>query len=477
MEKTCEQVWDKCLNIIRDIVEWQPYKTWFEPIRPVKLDKQILTIEVPSQFFYEYLEEHYIGLLGKTLKRELGKEARLEYRIVVENGSVNQRPQTINMPTQFHKQQKENELDFPLVINNPVKNPFVIPGLKRVQIDSQLNPNYTFDTYIEGDCNRVARRAGITVAEKPGSTSFNPLVLYGGVGLGKTHLAQAIGNEVKRQNQHKAVLYVSAEKFINQFIDSSRREDINDFIHFYQLIDILIIDDIQFFARAAKTQDAFFAIFNHLHQSGKQLVLTSDKPPKDLEGVQERLLSRFRWGLSADLQIPDFETRMEILEMKMKSDGLDMPKEVIKYVAYNVQTNVRELEGALISLLAQSSLNRKEIDLDLAKKVLKSFVKTSAREITIESIQKMVCDYYTVPYDRLLQKTRKREIVQARQITMYLAKAFTKNSLKTIGEHFGGRDHTTVIHSCQTVKDLMDTDTSFRDSVMELQQKVQLAAM
>jgi len=458
-------------------VEWQPFKTWFEPIQPVLLDKNVLTIQVPSQFFYEYLEEHYVGLLGKTIKRELGKDARLEYRIVIENGTANQRPVTVNIPTQFNKPLKESELDFPLVINNPVKNPFVIPGLKRVQIDSQLNPNYTFESYIEGDCNRVARRAGKTVAEKPGSTSFNPLVIYGGVGLGKTHLAQAMGNEVKRVHPQKAVLYVSAEKFINQFIDSSKRSEINDFIHFYQLIDVLIIDDIQFFARAEKTQDAFFAIFNHLHQSGKQLVLTSDKSPKDLEGVTERLLSRFRWGLSADLQIPDFETRMEILETKMKADGLDMPKEVIKYVAYNIQSNVRELEGALISLLAQSSLNKKDIDLELAKKVLKSFVKTSSREITIDSIQKMVCDFFNVPYDKLLQKTRKREIVQARQITMYLTKQFTKNSLKAIGEHFGGRDHTTVIHSCQTVKDLMDTDASFKDSVMELQQKVQLAAM
>jgi len=349
--------------------------------------------------------------------------------------------------------------------------------LKKMQIDPQLNHNYTFESFIEGDCNRVARRAGKTVAEKPGANSFNPLVIYGGVGLGKTHLAQAIGNDVKRIHPNKVVLYVSSEKFITQFQDHSRNNAINDFIHFYQLIDVLIIDDVQFFNRAEKSQDAFFAIFNHLHQSGKQLVLTSDKAPKDLEGLQERLLSRFRWGLSADIQVPDYDTRIEILEKKMKADGLDMPKEVVKYVAYNINTNVRELEGALISLLAQSSLNKKEIDVELAKKVLRNFVKTSSKEITIDAIQKMVCEFFEVPYDKLLQKTRKREIVQARQITMYLAKAFTKNSLKTIGEHFGGRDHTTVIHSCQTVKDLMDTDSMFRENVMELTQKVQLAAM
>jgi len=472
-----EKVWSNCLKIIKDIVEWQHFKTWFEPIEPVSLKGSVLVIQVPSQFFYEYLEEHYVNLLSKTLKREMGKEARLEYRIMVDSGNSRNKPVTMDVAGQGFKAYSNNEMDFPLVINTPVRNPFVIPGLKKMQIDPQLNASYTFDSFVEGDCNRVARRAGKTVAEKPGANSFNPLVIYGGVGLGKTHLAQAIGNEVKRSHPNKVVLYVSAEKFINQFMDHSRNNAINDFIHFYQLIDVLIVDDVHFFAKAEKTQDAFFAIFNHLHQSQKQLVLTSDKSPKDLEGLNERLLSRFRWGLSADLQVPEYETRVEILELKMKKNGLEMPKEVVKYIAYNISNNVRELEGALISLLAQSSLNRREIDLDLAKKVLRNFVKSSSKEITIDTIQKMVCEYFDVAYDKLLQKTRKREIVQARQITMYLAKAFTKNSLKTIGEHFGGRDHTTVIHSCQTVKDLMDTDGVFRENVLELQQKVQLAAM
>jgi chromosomal replication initiator protein len=477
MTKTCEIIWQNCLDIIKDIVEWQHFKTWFEPIKPVSITNKVLTIQVPSQFFYEYIEENYINLIAKILKRELGKEARLEYRIMVDSGNSQHEPQTMDLPANNIRIYNNHVMDFPLVVNNPVKNPFVIPGLKKIQIDPQLNHVYTFDSLIEGDCNRVARRAGKTVAEKPGANSFNPLVIYGGVGLGKTHLAQAIGNEVKKLNHGKIVLYVSSEKFINQFQDHSRNNAINDFIHFYQLIDVLIIDDVQFFARAERSQDAFFAIFNHLHQSGKQLVLTSDKAPKDLDGLQERLLSRFRWGLSADLQMPEYETRIEILERKMKNDGLEMPKEVVKYLAYNINTNIRELEGALISLLAQSSLNKRDIDLELAKKVLRNHIKTSSKEITIDNIQKMVCEYYDVPYEKLQQKTRKREIVQARQITMYLAKAFTKNSLKTIGEHFGGRDHTTVIHSCQTVKDLMDTDNLFRESVMELQQKVQLAAM
>jgi chromosomal replication initiator protein len=472
MTNSVEHIWSNCLKIIKDIVEWQHFSTWFEPITPVELKNNVLTIQVPSQFFYEYLEEHYVSLLAKTLKRELGKDARLEYRVMVDSG--NSKGGNTHLPATSVKTIANNEMNFPLVIDSPVKNPFVIPGLKKMNIDPQLNANYTFENFVEGECNRVARRAGKTVADKPGSSSFNPLVLFGGTGMGKTHLVQSIGNQIKQLHPNKVVLYVSSEKFINQFQDHSRNNAINDFIHFYQLIDVLIIDDVQYFAKAEKSQDAFFAIFNHLHQSGKQLVLTSDKSPKDLDGLQERLLSRFRWGLSTDLVLPDYETRIEILEKKMKNDGLQLNAEVVKYVAHNINTNVRELEGALISLLAQSSLNKKEIDIDLAKRVLRNFVRTTTKEVTIEAIQKIVCEFFNVPYDKLLHKTRKREIVQARQITMYLSKQFTKNSLKTIGEHFGGRDHTTVIHSCQTVKDLMDTDTIFKENVNELNQKVQL---
>lgn len=476
-----EAAWQKCLSIIQDNVNWRTYQTWFEPIRAVALIGNVLTLQVPSQFFYEWLEEHYVELLGKTIKRVLGKDGRLEYRIEVVKSSATQgNASTVHMPASNKARPSAdgNTIDLPLPYKNPFNpNPYTIPGLKRVQIDPQLNANYTFDNYVEGDCNRVARSAGQHVAQKPGATAFNPLVIFGGVGWGKTHLIQAIGNEVRRQHPNKSVLYVSAEKFINQFIDHSKNNEINDFIHFYQLIDVLIVDDIHLFVPANKTQDVFFAIFNHLHQSGKQIILTSDTPPKDLEGMQERLLSRFRWGLNADIQAPDFETRQQILQLKMKQEGLEIPEDVVKYVAYNIQSNVRELEGALIALFAQATLNKKEIDLELAKRVMKNFVKTAAKEVTIENIQKMVCDYFHLPYDKLLAKTRKREVVQARQITMYLAKKFTKSSLKNIGEHFGGFDHTTVIHSCQTVENLMDTDTEYREHLLELQQKVQLASI
>ena len=473
-----QMVWDSCLRTIKKNVSPQSFKTWFEPIRPIQLDQQVLTIQVPNKFFYEWLEEHYVSLLKQCVRQELGDRGRLVYRIPEAGGTPagNRAGEPVRVTAKPSAEKDNEPVPGSFDVEN-IKNPFIIPGIKRVKVDPQLNPNYTFDNFIEGDCNRLGRSAGLAVAKKPGGTAFNPLVVYGDVGLGKTHLVQAIGNEILHRNENKAILYVSMEKFTNQIIQAIKNNAVTEFVNFYQLIDVLIIDDVQFFSRAEKSQDAFFAIFNHFHQSGKQLVLTSDKAPKDLDGMQERLLSRFRWGLSADLQVPDYETRIEILEKKMKNDGLDMPKEVIKYVAYNINTNVRELEGALISLLAQSSLNKKEIDVELAKKVLRNFVKTSSKEITIDAIQKMVCEYFDVPYDRLLHKTRKREIVQARQITMYLAKAFTKNSLKTIGEHFGGRDHTTVIHSCQTVKDLMDTDSIFRENVMELTQKVQLAAM
>lgn len=478
MQKIYEQVWDECLKIIKDNITWQSYRTWFEPIKPVSLEDNVLLIEVPSQFFYEWLEEHYVELIAKSIKRVIGKDAKLEYRILMDNSKKNPASIRVAAGNQNQAQLSNNYIDAQLGSNDlGIKNPFVIPGLKRSQIDPQLNPNHTFDAFVEGECNKLARSAGMAVAQKPGGTSFNPLVIYSAAGLGKTHLVHAIGNETKRLHPNKSVLYVSAEKFIHQFIEHSKNNEINDFVNFYQLIDVLIIDDVQYFAPAIKSQDAFFSIFNHLHQNGKQIILTSDKPPKDLDGMQERLLSRFRWGLSADLQLPDFETRMTILEFKMKNDGLELPPDVIKYLAYNVQNNIREMEGALISLLANSSLVKKEIDLELAKKVLKNIVKTSSKEITIDNIQKMVCEYYDITYDKLQAKTRKREIVQARQISMFLAKQYTKNSLKTIGDHFGGRDHTTVIHSCQTVKDLMDTDPLIREQVKELQQKVQLAAM
>jgi chromosomal replication initiator protein len=475
MEKTCASVWESCLQIIKDNIPTQSFKTWFEPISPLRLEGSVLTIQVPSLFFYEWLEEHYVGLLRKTIKNQLGESGRLEYNIVVEKSS-SQKPYTTNIPSSGNGAEGKNQsIPMPVALNKDIKNPFIIPGLKKLQVDPQLNPNYTFDNFIEGDCNRLARSAGYAVAAKPGGTSFNPLLVYGGVGLGKTHLAQAIGNEIKRTMPDKLVIYVSCEKFCQQFVDSLKNNTINDFVNFYQAMDVIIMDDVHNFAGKDKTQDIFFHIFNHLHQSGKQLIITSDKAPKDLAGLEERLLSRFKWGLSADLSVPDIETRMAILKKKMYQDGIELPYDVIEYVANNIDNNVRELEGAMVSLLAQSTLNKKEIDISLAKQMLKNFVKNTSKEISMEYIQKLVCEYFEVPVEMVKSKTRKREIVQARQISMYLAKSHTKTSLKSIGAFFGGRDHSTVIYACQTVEDLIDTDKKFKTYVHDIQKKLKMS--
>jgi chromosomal replication initiator protein len=453
----------------------QGFKTWFEPIRPIKLENHILTIQVPSQFFYEWLEEHYIDLLKSTIKKELGKEGRLEYSIVMENNTSTSKPYTVKIPTTNRRALKNPAVNIPLdQSSTPIKNPFIVPGLKKINVDSQLNPNYSFENFIEGDCNRLARSAGYAVANKPGGTSFNPLLIYGGVGLGKTHLTHAIGIEIKNKFPQKTVLYVSSEKFTHQFVDSIRNNNQNDFIHFYQMMDVLIIDDVQFFAGKEKTQDAFFTVFNHLHQSGNQIILTSDKPPVEMQGMEQRLLSRFKWGLSADLQTPGLETRIAILEKKMYADGIELPKEVVEYLAYSISTNIRELEGALISLIAQASLNKKEVNLDLAKQMIDKFVKNTAREVSIDYIQKVVCDYFDLPIELLKSKTRKREVVQARQIAMYFAKKMTKSSLANIGMHCGGKDHATVLHACRTVNNLHETDKQFRRYLEDLEKKLSI---
>lgn len=475
MEKTGTNVWISCLQIIKDNIPAQSFKTWFEPIKALRLEGSVLTIQVPSLFFYEWLEEHYVGLLRKTIKKQLGDEGRLEYNIVVDQSSSS-KPYTTNMPSHGNGSDGKNQsMPIPISINKDIKNPFVIPGLKKLQFDPQLNQNYTFESFIEGDCNRLARSAGYAVAGKPGGTSFNPLMIYGGVGLGKTHLVHAIGNEIKRSLSDKLVLYVSSEKFTTQFVESLKQNNINDFVNFYQAMDVLIMDDVHNLTGKEKTQDIFFHIFNHLHQSGKQIILTSDRAPKDLAGLEERLLSRFKWGLSADLQIPDIETRMAILKKKIYQDGIELPDEVVEYVAHNIDNNVRELEGAMVSLLAQSTLNRKEIDLNLAKQMLKNFIKNTNKEISMEFIQKLVCEYFEVPVEMVKSPTRKREIVQARQISMYLAKSHTKSSLKTIGQFFGGRDHSTVIYACQTVEDLIDTDKKFKGYVADIQKKLKMS--
>jgi chromosomal replication initiator protein len=471
-----EEVWNRCLKIIKDNVPSISYRTWFEPIIPLKLESNILTIQVPSPFFYEYLEEQYIDILRKVLRKELGYEAKLEYSVVMENnGYASSKPYTVKLPARNQKELKNKPVSVPIdAEGTTIKNPFIIPGLKKLNIDPMLNPENSFTNFVEGDCNRLARSAGYAVANNPGGTAFNPLLIYGESGLGKTHLAQAIGIQVKEKFQEKTVLYVNANKFQTQFVDSIRNNNKNDFIHFYQMIDVLVIDDVHEFAGKEKTQDAFFHIFNHLHQSGKQLILTSDKPPVELQGLEQRLLSRFKWGLAADLQIPDFETRIAILRQKTYKDGIDLPADVIEYIATHISDNIRELEGALISLLAQSTLNKKEITLDLAKDMIDKLIKNTKREISIDYIQKVVCNYFNIPIEQIQSKTRKREIVQARQVAMFFSKSLTKASLATIGSQIGGKDHATVLHACKTVNNLIETDKRFRIQIDEIEKKLKI---
>ena len=470
MKEAAEKVWSKCLEFIKDNITEQQFNTWFVPIVPVELEGNALKIKVPSRFFYEWLEENFISLLKSAMTFTLGVNSRLVY--IVDNPLTKEQLPSTNRP-ELAKQ----TLTLATETKDPgLKNPFVIPGIREITVDPQLNLHQNFDNFVEGASNRLARSAGMAVANKPGGTAFNPLFIFGGVGLGKTHLAHAIGVDIKEKYPKKKVLYVSAEKFTQQFISASTAKDkdkntLNDFIHFYQLIDVLIVDDIQFLSGKVKTQDAFFHIFNHLHQNGKQVILTSDKAPVDLFDIEQRLLSRFKWGLSAELQTPDYETRYKILENKFYNDGAEIGEDIIAYLAENIRTNVRELEGVSNSLIAQAAFNRKEYSIELAQSIIDKSVKNNKNDLTIDHIQQIIADYFNLDIESLHSKTRKRNVVQARQLAMFFSKKYTKNSLSTIGSQIGQRDHATVLHACKTVANLIETDRAFKKYVSDLETK------
>jgi chromosomal replication initiator protein len=474
-KKKAEQIWKKCLHFIKENVNEKNYQTWFVPIKPIEFSDNKLLIQVPSMFFYEFIEENYINLIKKALELHAGKDVTLNYLIDV-NTTSNDSQSKIKLPNV-----SVNTKNPPVNVNNGHSssstkiNPFAIPGIKKIQIDSHLNPNYSFENLVEGECNRLARTAAYAVAEKLGQTAFNPLFIYGGVGLGKTHLAQAIGIEVKKRYPDKIVLYVQTDRFTSQYTEAVRENKQNDFVHFYQMVDVLIIDDIQFLAGKEKTQETFFHIFNHLHQLGKQLVITSDRAPVDLPDMMERLVSRFKWGLQADITPPDYETRKKILEKKIELEGIQIPDEVISYIAQSITTSVRELEGALISIMAHSSINKRPITVELAKEIVDKFARNINREITVEMIQKVVCEYFNLKPEELKAKTRRREIVQPRQIIMYFAKKYTKASLQVIGAMCGGKDHSTVLHACRNIEDLKDTDRQIRTYIQDIDKKLNLS--
>jgi len=463
-------VWDACLDLIRESVNSQSFKTWFEPIEPGSLDGGTLSVRVPSQFFSDWVEEHYNTLILSTVTRVLGSSARLVYE--VKTDEVTDEPVAV-LPRAQRPDRPSAPVPLPEAEGVAVRRG-ARPANSTERLESYLNPRYTFENFIKGDSNQLARAAASAVANNPGGTSFNPLVIYGGTGLGKTHLIQAIGNYARVNGRARRVMYVSSEKFTVEFVEAIQSDRIGEFSSFYRGMDILIVDDIQFFAGKEKTQDNFFHTFNELHQLGKQIVLSSDRPPKELKGLDDRLLSRFQWGLTADIQPPDLETRIAILRKKTDNDGIELPQDVIECIAANVTTNIRELEGCLISLVAKSSLEGKPITVDLAKDVLRVVVGDIRSPITIEEIQRVVGDYFSIPDGLIRHKTRKQEIVGARQIAMYLAKELTNSSLKTIGMHFGGRDHSTVIHAYQSVEDQMKLDPKYQATIVQIRRKLEL---
>lgn len=461
MAKDHHTLWNECLNTLKSQVDPKSYKTWFAPIKSAKIDGNVLTIQVPNQFFYEWIEEHYVKEIGNALKKTIGPKARLEYHILVNN----HRKIGKNTP-----KEKKNILSN--ISKREIKNPFVIPGIKKIKFESNLNTSHTFDNYIEGECNKLARSAGMAISKNPGTTAFNPLVIYGDVGVGKTHLMNAIGNEILSHNPKKKILFVTTERFTNQIIQSIKNNSVNDFINFYQMLDVLIMDDIQFLAKRTKTQEIFFNIFNQLHQDNKQVIISSDKTPKELDDMQDRLISRFKWGLVAELARPGFETRKTILNMIIENDDMDLPDDVIDFLCNHIKSNIRELEGVLVSMKAQSSLTDREIDMKLAKEVVSQYVNFVSHELTIDNIKELVAKFFDVSVDKIDGKTRKRNVVEARQFAMYFCKEYTEETLKTIGKSFGKRDHSTVLYSVKVVENTINTDMLFKDKLVSLQKEI-----
>jgi chromosomal replication initiator protein len=468
-----KKVWSSCLSLIEEKINTLAFKTWFVPIRPLFFNGNELTIEVPSQFFYEWIEENYSAHVKQALKNVIGPEAKLMYSIVMDKSQG--LPVTIELPPQNSPQ--PDCIGGSTTFSGPdamVKNRL---ERNRARFETNLNPKYTFATLIRGDCNSLAFAASKSVAQNPGQNAFNPLVLYGGVGLGKTHMMQAIGNSVRENCITGSVLYVSSEKFAIDFVNAIQNGNIQEFSSFYRNVDVLIIDDIQFFAGKEKTQEEIFHIFNTLHQSNKQIILSADRPIKEIKGIEDRLISRFNWGLSADIQPPDYETRKAIILSKLQQSGVLLDESVIEFIATNVTHNVRELEGCIVKLLAAHSLDNQEIDLPFTKATLKDIIRYNTKQLTLETIEKAVCTYFSITPNDLKGKSKKKEIAVGRQIAMYLAKILTDSSLKTIGLHFGGRDHSTVIHALNNVDKKIETSNEERKKIEELKKRIEIMSM
>lgn len=463
--QTYREVWKVCLNKIQQHTSEEEFAKWFEPLKPLSFDGTNLRLRVPDGNHAQHIENNYRKIFAQAIFELFGNQTKLHYAIP---SSEEKTPVAANADiTEISKHVTQtNTQQLP-------QNPFAIPGMKRVMFPTQLNPKYTFSTHIEGECNRLARSAGKTIAVTPGSSPFNPLYIYGASGLGKTHIVQAIGHEVCARHPELQVLYVSTNKFMAQFQTAYKNGDITDFIRFYQMIDVLIIDDIQELAGKSGTQNVFFNVFNHLQMAGKQIILTSDKPPVELQDIEQRLLTRFKWGLSAKIDTPDYETKLKIIRNKAESLGVSLTEEVVLYLAENISANIREIEGALLTLKANASFMGRRISTSLAKEVLKAFVHVSQKEISINHITTTVCQYFNINEESFNSTKRTREVAQARQIAMYLAKQYTKLPLAAIGSAIGGRNHATVLHSCKAVSNMIDTDKVFRGQIEELGKIIQ----
>ncbi|HMW38034.1 MAG: chromosomal replication initiator protein DnaA [Saprospiraceae bacterium] len=453
-ENSAVTTWNHVLEEIRRNISPKIFNTWFIPIKPLSFEGHVLTLEVPNEFFLGHLESNYLIPLKEALRKVLGPRTKLAYQLAADD---------YRNPGKVQKSTKAAQDD-----SGGIKNPFVIPGIRKQPVDSNLNPKYTFDNFIEGHCNRVARQAGLQIANKPGDL-FNPLLLYGETGLGKSHLLQAIGNALVKKHQKMQVMYTTSDRFTNQFIQAIRNNSTNEFAMQFQNLDCLLIDDIQYFAGKAGTQEIFFHLFNQLHQQKKQIVLTSDKAPKDLKEIDDRLISRFKWGASLELQSPDYETLMAILQTKCQEKDLQLEPSIMEVLCLNLKQNIRELEGILVNLKLQSTVNQMVIDNKLVREVLQSFSNQVNKELTVDGIAQIISEQMKVPMESILGKGRKRNIVQARQLCMYFAKKLTNKPLSAIGEALGGKDHSTVIYSCDMVETQRETDPSFDDLVKKLE--------
>lgn len=464
MDSHLIEKWNKCLGIIRDNVTEITYNTWFADIKPIKYEDSVLTIQVKSNYVCEHLDENYLSLLRFALYKVMGNGTKLMYSILTDksnNLSVEVSTDNYSSSSKSHSGNSGNSA--PATAQAAIQ-----------ELDSMLINRYTFDNFVEGISNRLSRAVGVSVANSPGRV-FNPLFIYGSSGVGKTHLINAIGAKIKELHPELRVLYVSAHLFQVQYTDSILQKKFNDFMKFYQSIDVLIIDDIQEFAGLQKTQTAFFHIFNHLHLNGKQLIMTSDRTPAQLQGMEERLITRFKWGMTAEIEKPDLELRKNILRSIIRKDGLKFPEDVISYIAERTNASIRDLEGTIVSIMAHSTINNADIDLNLARKILDNVSSYEKHTITIDDIIKKVADYYGVDKESINTRSRKREVVLVRQVAMYFSKKYLDLSTSKIGQHIGNRDHATVLHACKTITNLAETDKQFRNELNEIDLSLQSA--